>query len=149
MLMELDLIGAPVDSVSVHKLDELYDADIKELRQKFVSNNHVARLEADQGEPFNPNSFRQIGRLLFEYMGLPVQGKTATGNPSTDADTLKALACKSDVPGMILSLRKLGKMRGTSVTSNLGRIKSNGRLRGNFNLCSTTSGRLSSSGDGD
>lgn len=55
-----------------------------ELKQKIPKLN-------DFVEPFNPNSSNQISHLLYEELKLPVINTTATGNPATDAKTLKRL----------------------------------------------------------
>src|SRR3546814_3439608 len=44
------------------------------------------------GQPFNLNSPKQLGEILFQRMQLPVVRKTAGGAPSTDEDVLKRLA---------------------------------------------------------
>lgn len=44
----------------------------------------------------------QLGRLLYEKWGLPVISKTKTGNPSTDADTLKMLEYQYNDPRLKL-----------------------------------------------
>lgn len=149
MLMELEMSGAPVDEDAVYKLERKYARDIVAARSVISKIPEVKQFESYQDADFNPNSPKQIGILLFDYLKLPVQGKTATGNNKTDADTLKVLSEMSKVPNLILSLRKLGKMKGTYVDNVIELIKANGRLRGTFNLCSTTSGRLSSSQGGD
>src|SRR5690606_25762223 len=44
------------------------------------------------GQPFNLNSPKQLGEILFQRMQLPVVRKTASGAPSTDEDVLTKLA---------------------------------------------------------
>jgi DNA polymerase-1 len=45
-----------------------------------------ARAYEVAGQPFNLNSPKQLGEILFQRLGLPVVKKTATGAPSTDEE---------------------------------------------------------------
>src|SRR3546814_17876617 len=50
------------------------------------------------GQPFNLNSPKQLGEILFQRMQLPVVRKTAGGAPSTDEDVLPRLARDYPLP---------------------------------------------------
>lgn len=107
----------------------------------------IAKLEEDQGKPFNPNSTLQLRKLLFDYIGLEPTGKmTGTGADSTDAEVLGQLALQHPVPAHILEVRKNGKIKNTYLDKIIPQLDRDRRLRTNFNLHGTTSGRLSSSG---
>ena len=80
-------------------------------------------------------------------MGLkPTGKKTGTGAISTDAEVLRELSVQSEVPGLILALRQRSKIKNTYLDKIIPQLDRDGRLRTSFNLHSTTSGRLSSSG---
>ena len=59
------------------------------------------------GQPFNLNSPKQLGEILFGRMGLPVVRKTAGGAPSTDEEVLSKLAQDYPLPQVLLEYRGL------------------------------------------
>ena len=61
-------------------------------------------------------------------------------------EVLEQLAEDHEVPALILNIRKKSKIKNTYIDKILPDIDKDGRLRTNFNLVFTTSGRLSSSG---
>jgi len=94
-----------------------------------------------------PNSVQQLRKVLFDYCKLTPTGKlTATGALSTDVEVLTELSEQHPLPGSILKVRQLGKIQNTYVNKILPELDNDGRIRTNFNLIFTTSGRLSSSG---
>lgn len=102
------------------------------------------------GRPFNIQSLPQLRQVLFEDLGLPVQGKTGTtGEPSTDQETLEKLASLdhrgSELPRMLLRHRQVSKLKGTYVDALPGLAGPDGRVRASFNQTVTATGRLSSS----
>src|SRR3546814_12920497 len=64
------------------------------------------------GQPFNLNSPKQLGEILFQRMQLPVVRKTASGAPSTDEDVLTKLARDYPLPALLLEYRGLAKQIG-------------------------------------
>ena len=64
------------------------------------------------GEEFNLGSPQQLGRILFERLGLARQRKTKTGY-STDAKTLEALRDSHPIVGHLLNHRELSKLMST------------------------------------
>lgn len=51
------------------------------------------------GHDFNPRSSKELPKVMYEEMGYPILGRTATGNPSTDKKVLKKLVSAEDVDG--------------------------------------------------
>jgi len=97
------------------------------------------------GEPFNINSPKQLGEVLFEKLQLPKGRKTKTGW-STDVKVLENLSATHELPALILQYRNLAKLKSTYVD----RLASlcnpiSGRVHTSFNQCGTATGRLSSS----
>lgn len=85
--------------------------------------------------------------LLFDYCGLPPTGKlTDTGAISTDAEVLTELAYMHPVPAAIMAAKKTSKLLSTYIYKAQINLDMDSRLRTNFNIHITTSGRLSSSG---
>ena len=71
---------------------------------------------------------------------------TATGNPSCDAEVLDELAEQHKIARTINEIKKLKKIKSTYLDKMAAGVDADGRFRTNFNLHTTTSGRLSSSG---
>jgi len=102
-------------------------------------------IHAQAGGPFNINSNKQLGDVLFGKLGLPVIRKTKTG-PSTDADTLEELATLHTVPAKIVEYRALAKLKGTYIDALPALMNpQTGRLHTSFNQAVAATGRLSSS----
>ena len=97
------------------------------------------------GEPFNINSPRQLGEILFEKLQLPRGRKTKTGW-STDVQVLESLSLTHELPALVLQYRNLAKLKSTYV-DRLASLRSpgTGRVHTSFNQCGTATGRLSSS----
>ena len=107
----------------------------------------VQKFERDQGAEFNPNSVQQLRKLLFDYLRLEPTGiLTGTGADSTNAEVLEQLAEAHPIPALILTIRKQSKIKNTYLDKIIPELDRDGKLRTSFNLHSTTSGRLSSSG---
>ncbi len=94
-------------------------------------------------EPFNINSTRQLGELLFEKLGLPPVKKTKTGY-STNADVLEKLKNKHPIIPAIMDYRMLTKLKSTYADGLLKVISEDGRIRTTFQNLVTATGRLSS-----
>ena len=93
--------------------------------------------------PFNINSTRQLGELLFEKLGLPVMKKTKTGY-STNADVLEKLRGKHPVIPAIMDYRMLTKLKSTYADGLAKVVDADGRIRTTFQNLVTATGRLSS-----
>jgi len=97
------------------------------------------------GEEFNINSPKQLSKILFEKLGLPVVKKTKTG-VSTDVEVLETLSPLHSLPKELLRYRELSKLKSTYVDALPELInKETGRLHTSFNQAVTATGRLSSS----
>ena len=93
--------------------------------------------------PFNINSTKQLGELLFEKLGLPPVKKTKTGY-STNADVLEKLKNKHPIIPAIMDYRMLTKLKSTYADGLLKEIKEDGRIHTTFQNLVTATGRLSS-----
>jgi len=139
--------GVPFDldrlEFSRKTMQESIDGAIVELYKY----DEIQDFERVQGKDFNPNSVLQLRALLFDYLGLQPSGKkTGTGQHSTDAEVLEELATQSPVPAHILKIKKKSKIKNTYLDKIILQLDRDGYLRTGFNLHTTTSGRLSSSG---
>ena len=146
-LTDLQDNGVPFDAQRLLKGQLLMQEQIDEAIATLYRDPAIAQFEAINGKDFNPNSTMQLRQLLFDFLGLtPTGKKTGTGANSTDAEVLGELASQSKVPGLILSIRQKSKIKNTYLDKILPQLDRDSRLRTGFNLHTTTSGRLSSSG---
>lgn len=93
--------------------------------------------------PFNINSTKQLGDLLFETLSLPPVKKTKTGY-STNADVLEKLKHKHPIIPAIMDYRMLTKLKSTYADGLMKVIEEDGRIRTTFQNMVTATGRLSS-----
>jgi DNA polymerase-1 len=103
------------------------------------------RIHEEAGHPFNINSPRQLGQVLFTELGLPPVKKTKTGY-STDDEVLLELSEKHHLPAMVRDYRSMAKLKSTYVDALPELIHPDtGRIHTSFNQTATSTGRLSSS----
>ncbi len=95
------------------------------------------------GGPFNINSTKQLGELLFEKLKLPPVKKTKTGY-STNADVLEKLKHQHPIIPAIMDYRMLTKLKSTYADGLLKVIVDDGRIHTTFQNLVTATGRLSS-----
>ncbi|MFA5562227.1 MAG: DNA polymerase I [Eubacteriales bacterium] len=96
------------------------------------------------GRPFNINSPKQLGEVLFEELGLPVQRKTKTGY-STDAEVLEKLRHYHPIVEEVLEYRQLTKLYSTYAVGLVAAADRDDRIHTDFRQALTATGRLSSS----
>lgn len=99
------------------------------------------------GETFNINSTQQLGKILFEKLGMPAIKKTKTGY-STDASVLEKLAVMHgyELPKKLIEYRELTKLKSTYVDALPKMVNPyTGRLHTSYNQTVAATGRLSSS----
>ena len=135
VLGSMEYIGMKVDKGQLNELKEKFTTIINELE------NEIFELA---GEPFNINSPKQLGVVLFEKLGLPVIKKTKTGY-STNAEVLEKLRDKHEIIDKITEYRQIVKLNSTYVEGLLKIINpKTGRIHSSFNQTITTTGRISS-----
>lgn len=146
-LEEIQGNGVPFDIDRLKLAQETMTRQIEEYTEELYSYKEVTQFEQAQEAPFNPNSVQQLRKLLFDFIGLQPTGiKTDKGAHSTNAEVLELLSEQHPIPKLILKIRKDSKIKNTYLDKIIPQMNMDGRLRTNFNLHSTTSGRLSSSG---
>jgi DNA polymerase I len=136
VLARMELNGVKIDTGVLKELSVKMQVRTKELITKIY---HLA------GEEFNINSPKQLARILFERLKLPVVKKTKTGF-STDEEVLSRLAGQHPLPAMLLEYRQLVKLTSTYIDALPELINpATGRVHTSFNQTGTETGRLSSS----
>lgn len=146
-LTEIEEIGIPISKERMEFARTIVTSRLEAATAALYELDEVKQFEKDRNAIFNPNSVVQLRSLLFDYLRLTPTGKlTGTGAHSTDADVLEELSSEHPVVRQILTIRQLSKILNTYITKIITQLDRDGRIRTGFNLTSTTSGRLSSSG---
>ncbi|MCB1962835.1 MAG: DNA polymerase I [Rhodocyclaceae bacterium] len=137
VLFEMERNGVLID-------DFLLAQHSEELGRRLVELEAEAHKLAEQ--PFNLNSPKQLGELLFGKLELPIVKKTATGQPSTDEEVLQKLAEDYPLPKLLLDYRSLAKLKST-YADKLPRMVNpkTGRVHTSFSQAVAVTGRLASS----
>ena len=142
---EMEDNGVPFNRTRLLEAQEVLGDGIQKFRAELMEVPEVQEYEKEHGE-FNPNSPKQLSTLLFKTCGLDPIKFTSTGAFSTDVEVLEKLKQVHKLPGLILELRQRMKIKNTYVDKLIHSLNEDGRLRTSFNLHTTRSGRLSSSG---
>jgi DNA polymerase I len=112
--------------------------------------SQMLRLEGEiyalAGQEFLIQSPQQLGRILFEKLGLTPQKKTKGKTAhSTDVEVLQALAAAHPLPAKVLEYRSMGKLKSTYVDALLKLANpATGRVHTTFVQSMAATGRLSS-----
>ena len=134
VLARMEQAGFLVDRKALYDFGERLTSSIEQLQQS---------IWALAGEPFNIQSPKQLGSVLFERLMLPAGKKTKTGW-STNAAVLDKLRGKHPIIEQILDYRTLTKLKSTYADGLLKEISADGRIHTNFQMTVTATGRLSS-----
>ena len=134
VLYRMERQGIAIDRQQLQQFGEMLSQRISDCE---------ALIYSYSGEPFNINSTRQLGELLFDKLGLPPVKKTKTGY-STNADVLEKLKNKHPIIPAIMDYRMLTKLKSTYADGLMKVICEDGRIRTTFQNLVTATGRLSS-----
>lgn len=114
-----------------------------EVKIKKEIENTQGEIYSLSEEEFNINSPKQLGKILFEKLDLPIIKKTKTGY-STNVDVLLKLKDKHPIIEKIMYFRQVTKLYSTYIEGLKNVIDSDGHIHSTFNQTATTTGRLSS-----
>ena len=134
VLARMEHAGMRVDANALAAFGSEMEVQLKTLEQ------HIYE---EAGGPFNINSPKQLGEVLFERLQLPHGKKTKTGY-STAADVLEKLAPEYPVVRKVLDYRQVAKLKSTYADGLGAFIREDGRIHGTFNQTITATGRISS-----
>jgi DNA polymerase-1 len=135
VLYAMEKEGFQVDGQVLSALGEDFSKRTEALRDE------IYRLTSVSG--FNLNSPQQLGKVLFETLGLPAQRKTKLGY-STDAAALESIAELHPAIPHILEYRQVSKLNSTYIDSMLRKMDASGRIHTTFDQTGTATGRISS-----
>jgi DNA polymerase-1 len=135
VLAKMEWEGVAIDVPHLEKVSAEFATELAALEKK------AYKLA---GGEFNLASPKQLGKILFEDLKLPVIKKTKTGF-STDVEVLQKLRNQHELPDVILEHRELSKLKGTYVDV-LPALRNSHthRVHTNFNQTIAATGRLSS-----
>ena len=134
VLYRMECLGIDIDKDQLISFGEMLTERIDACEKLIFSYSE---------EPFNINSTKQLGELLFDKLGLPPVKKTKTGY-STNADVLEKLRSKHPIIPAIMDYRMLTKLKSTYAEGLLKQIGEDGRIHTTFQNLVTATGRLSS-----
>ena len=136
VLLDMEHVGVLVDAAMLR-------GQSQEIAKSLVALEQSAHAAA--GTIFNLDSPKQLQEVLFGKLGLPVQRKTATGQPSTAEDVLEELAGDYELPRIILEYRGLAKLKSTYTDKLPGQVDPRtGRVHTSYHQAVAATGRLSS-----
>ena len=137
VLREMEAAGVRIDVEKLKKAETVLTEELNALEQ---------RIYALSEEPFNINSPRQVGELLFDKLKLDTKAKKSkNGQYSTSEEVLMGLKEKHEIVGLILEYRELKKLISTYIATLPSYIAADGKIHTTYNQTVTATGRLSSS----
>ncbi len=134
VLAKMQQRGIGVDPAVLRRIRDELTTEADALR---------ARVIGHAGRPFNVNSPKQLGEVLFDELGLTPLKRTKRGY-STDAQTLDKMRGEHPIVDDLLSYRETEKLRSTYGEGLLAEVGEGDRIRATFNQTVARTGRLSS-----
>lgn len=136
VLARMEQYGVLIDT---HLLEQQSHALGMRLNELEIEAHNIA------GQSFNLGSPKQLQKILFEDLKIPVIKKTPKGAPSTAEEVLQELALDYPLPKVILENRGLSKLKST-YTDKLPLLvcEQKGRVHTSYHQAVTATGRLSS-----
>jgi len=136
VLQKMERCGILVDAEILGKQSQAIGARLVEVER--------AAFEM-AGEEFNLSSPKQLQRIFYEKLELPILKKTPKGQPSTAEPVLQELALEYELPKLIMDHRGLSKLKSTYTDRlPLDINKRTGRIHSSFQQAVAATGRLSS-----
>lgn len=138
VLSAMEREGIKVDGGVLNKLSNEFAVGIERLDKE---------IQGLAGRPFNVNSPKQLGEVLFDDMGLEGGKKSKkTGAWQTNVDVLEKLAAEGhEMPAKVMEYRQFSKLKSTYTDALQNEVNPRtGRVHTSYHLAATTTGRLSS-----
>lgn len=135
VLADLEFTGMKVDQNTLDDLDQVLSEKVETLAKSIYEH---------AGSEFNVNSPKQLGKILFEDLGLKAIKKTKTGY-STSHDVLMQLLPEHEIIQEIMDYRTYAKLKSTYIDGLKAVVNPiSGRVHSSFNQTVAVTGRLSS-----
>ncbi len=134
VLASMEHFGVQADTDGIRAFGVKLNTELEKLTKQIYE---------QAGQEFNILSPKQLGKVLFEDLGLPSKKKTKSGY-STNADVLEELYDKHPIVPMIIEYRTLSKLSSTYVDGLLKQVHLDGRVHSVFRQTETRTGRISS-----
>ena len=137
VLMDMELEGVALDTAHLAQFSDTLAQELDALQRS---------IQGHAGVPFNVDSPKQLGDVLFEHLEIPAKvKKTKTGQYPTSEAVLSKLKDKHPIVGEVLEYRKLKKLRSTYVEPLPSLLHSEtGRVHTTYMQVVAATGRLSS-----
>lgn len=134
----MELEGVKVDPIILNEMSVRFGKKLETLEKD---------IHTLAGNEFNVKSPKQLGKILFEDLGLEGGKKTKTGDWSTSADLLEKLSAQGhDIVTKVLDYRQVAKLKSTYTDALQAQINPvTGRVHTSYHMTGTSTGRLSSS----
>jgi DNA polymerase-1 len=138
LLAQMEIWGVRVDPRVLRSMSKEFETELRALEKQI---HELA------GGPFNINSPRQLGTVLFHKLGLPATKKTrVTRGFSTSLAILEDLAAIHPLARLVLDYRQKAKLKSTYADALPELINpETGRIHTSYNQTVASTGRLSSS----
>lgn len=137
VLVRMEHTGIKLDLLSLREIGNKLDLQVRDLE------NSIQELA---GQPFNLNSPKQLGQILFEKLKLVEKPKkTKTGQYTTGEEVLQELAGLHPIVNQLLEYREASKLKSTYVDAlPLSVSPKTGRVHTSYLQLSTATGRMAS-----
>jgi DNA polymerase-1 len=138
VLVRMEHEGVKIDVAALGEIGDILEKRARELE---------ACIQAHARFPFNLNSPRQLGEVLFDHLKLVDKPKkTATGQYQTNEQTLQSLAGVHPIIEQILAYRECTKLKNTYVDALPQTVSPvDGRVHTTFHQLMAATGRMASS----
>lgn len=137
VLADMEQVGVRFDTAVLKEASARLNTQMQQIE---------AEIQTLAGRPFNINSPKQVGELLFKVLKLDTKAKkTKSGQYITSEEVLQSIAHKHPIVGKILDYRALRKLLNTYIDVLPTLIDSaTGKVHTTYNQTITATGRLSS-----
>ena len=132
VLVGMELTGLIVDRAELGRAEHDFAAIEADLQRQ---------IEELAGHPFNINSSKQLGAVLFEELALPIVSHTKTGW-STATEALERIDHAHPIVPLVIRWRLLRRMRDSWLRALGDCIADDGRVHSRFHPARSFSGRL-------
>lgn len=142
--LEKDILNSVIQmerngiTIDLEKLQE-FEIDLEKKKAEIEK-----EIYSHSDYEFNINSPKQVGEILFDKLGLPVQKKTKGGSYSTNEKALGAIIDVHPIVKLILDYREVDKLLSTYIKALPDYIEGDGKIHATFDQMGAVSGRFSS-----